>query len=83
MNPEALAQELNREPFIPLRLRLSEGRTIDIKNPGLCFIARLGLYAFRAKPHDAMAEDLEVISLRHIVSVETMAPSDHKGNGKP
>ena len=48
MNPEALAQELDREPFIPLRLRLSEGRTFDIQNPGLCFIARLGLYVFRA-----------------------------------
>jgi len=76
MNPEALAQELEREPFIPLRLRLSDGRTFDIGNPGLCFIARLGLYAFRAKPHSALAEDVEIISLRHIVSVETIAPAD-------
>jgi hypothetical protein len=75
MNPEALAQQLNRDPFIPLRLRLSDGRTFEIKNPGLCFIAQLALYAFRAKPHDALAEDVEVISLRHIVSVETIAPS--------
>lgn len=74
MNPETLAQELNRDPFIPLRLRLSDGRTLDIKNPGLCFIARLALYAFRAKPHDALAEGVEVISLRHIVSLETVAP---------
>jgi hypothetical protein len=73
MHPEALAQELNRDPFIPLRLRLFDGRTFDIQNPGLCFIARLGLYAFRAKPHDALAEDVEVISLRHIVSIETLA----------
>ncbi len=75
MNPETLAQELNREPFIPLRVRLSDGRTFDIKNPGLCFIAHLALYAFRAKPHNALAEDVEVVSLRHIVSVETIAPS--------
>jgi len=76
MNPEALAQELEREPFIPLRLRLSDGRTFEIQNPGLCFIARLGLYAFRAKPNHALAEDVEIISLRHIVSVETIAPAD-------
>ena len=75
MNPETLAQELNREPFIPLRLRLSDGRTFDIENPGLCFIARLGLYAFRAKLHNTLAEDVEIISLRHIVSVETIAPA--------
>jgi hypothetical protein len=75
MNPEVLAAELNRDPFIPLRLHLTDGRTLDIQNPGLCFIARLGLYAFRSRPHEALAEDVQVISLRHIVSVETLAPS--------
>ena len=75
MTPEALANELNRDPFIPLRLRLSDGRTFDVNNPGLCFVARLALYAFRAKPHDALAEDVEVVSIRHIVSVETISSS--------
>ncbi|MGB9623373.1 MAG: hypothetical protein ACPMAQ_00785 [Phycisphaerae bacterium] len=75
MSPETLAAELNREPFIPLRIHLSDGRTLDVANPGLCFIARLALYAFRAKPRNALADDVQVISLRHIVSVETVAPA--------
>lgn len=75
MNPDVLAAELNRDPFIPLRIHLAGGRTLEISNPGLCFIARLGLYAFRAKPNDALAEDVQVISLRHIVSVETVSPA--------
>ena len=76
MNPESLAQELDRDPFIPLRIHLADGRSIDIRNPGLCFIARLTLYIFAAKPHKALAEDVQVISLRGIVSVETPAPSE-------
>jgi hypothetical protein len=76
MNPEALARELNRDPFIPLRIHLTDGRNIDIHNPGLCFIARLSLYVFFAKPRDALAEDVQLISLRGIVSVETLAPSE-------
>lgn len=76
MNPESLAQELNRDPFIPLRIHLADGRNIEIRNPGLCFIARLSLYVFAAKPHNALAEDVQVISLRGIVSVETLAPSE-------
>jgi hypothetical protein len=76
MNPESLARELNREPFIPLRLHLADGHNIEIQNPGLCFIARLSLYVFAAKPHDALAEDVQLISLRGIVSVETIAPSE-------
>ena len=75
MNPDVLAAELNRDPFIPLRLHLADARTVEIRNPGLCFIARLALYAFRARPHDALAEDVQVISLRHIVSFETLAPT--------
>jgi hypothetical protein len=73
MNPEALATELDREPFIPLRLHLSDGRTFDIANPGLCHIARLALYVFRVgRRKTSLAEDVEVISLRHIVSIETV-----------
>ena len=75
MNPRTLAAELNRDPFLPLRLSLSDGRTVIIQNPGLCFIAQLALYVFNAQPHDALAEDVQVISLRHIVSVETLAPA--------
>jgi hypothetical protein len=78
-NPDALAAELNRDPFIPLRLHLSDGRKsdgrkVDVQNPGLCFIARMALYFFRAKPHDAMAEDVQVISLRHIASIKAIPP---------
>ena len=75
MNPETLAHELDREPFIPLRIHLSDGRSIEIRNPGLCFIARLSPYVFAAKPHKSLAEDVQLVSVRGIVSVETPAPS--------
>jgi len=75
MTPETLAGKLDRDPFIPLRIHLADGRTLDIANPGLCFIARMGLYAFRARPHEALAEDVQVVSVSHIVSVETLSPA--------
>jgi hypothetical protein len=75
MTPESLARELDRDPFIPLRIHLVDGRQIDILNPGLCFIARLSLYVFAAQPRHALAEDVQLISLRGIVSVEMLSPS--------
>jgi hypothetical protein len=39
----------------------------------------LALYAFRAKPRDALAEDVDVISLRHIVSIEAVTTAEHGG----
>jgi hypothetical protein len=76
MNPESLAKELDRDPFIPLRIHLADGRSVEIRNPGLCFIARLSLYVFAAKPRHALAEDVQLISLRGIISVETLPPAE-------
>jgi hypothetical protein len=82
MTPKALADELDRDPFIPLRIRLTDGRSLDIHNPGLCFIAQLALYIFNGKPHQTLAEDVQVVSLRNIVSVETRAPGRNgRSNG--
>jgi hypothetical protein len=75
MNPETLAAELNRDPFIPLEIRLVSGKALQIVNPGLCFIARLSLYVFAGRPNDSLAEDVQVVSLRAIESVQTIGPS--------
>jgi hypothetical protein len=75
MNPETLAKEFERDPFIPLRIHLADGRYVDVLNPGLCFIARLALYVFAGRPRRLLAEGVQVISLRGIVSVETLPPS--------
>jgi hypothetical protein len=72
MTPDALSRELDRDPFVPLRLHLADGRKVDIQNPALCVIARLALYFFRVRPRTHIAEDVEVISLRHIVSIELL-----------
>ena len=73
MDGQTLAKELDRDPFIPLRLHLTDGRTVDIHNPGLSFIARLGLYVFRvSSPPSSLAQDQEVVSIAHIVTVEQL-----------
>jgi len=71
MLPEAMENELAREPFIPLRIYLDDGRTYLIGNPGRCLINRGSMYIARIdRPHTHLADDLDLISLRHIVSVE-------------
>lgn len=70
VDAETLAAELNREPFVPLRLHLSDGRTVDVSHPGVSFIVRHSLHVFAARPHRALAEDVQVISLRHILSMD-------------
>jgi hypothetical protein len=73
MSPDAIDQELSRDPFVPLRLHLSDGSTIDIHNPGLSFIARLALYVARTdSPHSRIMDHFRLISRRHILSIELL-----------
>jgi hypothetical protein len=75
MNPEALDAELSSEPFIPLRLNLSDGTHIDVFNPSLAFINHLSVYvATDPRTRSRLVGDMRLISLRHIVSVDQLRP---------
>lgn len=80
MNPTALSTELNREPFSPLRLHLSDGRKLEIHDPMAAMISDLSVYVFNVRRGDRhIADDTQLISLRHIVSVERLEASASKG----
>ena len=78
MTPQALAEHLEKDPFTPIRLKLTDGRKIDIDNPDTAFIANLAVYVFRvARKGGHLADESFLISLRHIVSIEQLS------NGRP
>ena len=73
MTPQAIDQDLTRDPFVPLRLHLSDGSTVDVQNPGLTFIANMALYVARTdRPHSRIMDDFRLISVNHIVRVELL-----------
>ncbi|MEW6252312.1 MAG: hypothetical protein AB1716_16860 [Planctomycetota bacterium] len=73
MLPEALNQELMREPYVPLRLHLSDGTHVDVDNPALTLIAHGALYVARTdRPHSRISDDFRLISLRHIIRIELL-----------
>jgi len=43
MDKEAVRSELTREPFIPFRLHLTDGRTFDVRDPKIAHIMAYGL----------------------------------------
>jgi len=70
MMPDTLNAELIREPFVPLRLFLSDGQTVMVHNPGLCWIERGSMYLARTdRPNSRIMDDVDLISLRHIVRI--------------
>jgi hypothetical protein len=76
MNPEALNNLLKRDPFIPLRLTLTTGETVDILDPVPVFIENLGIHIFGTKRKgEHIADWYRLISVRHIVKVEQVEKS--------
>ncbi len=74
MLPRALDEELSREPFVPVRIHVSDGHSYVVRNPDLCFINRLSLYIARTdRPHSRLADDMDVIDVRHITRIEQIA----------
>lgn len=72
MTPQAINQELKKEPFTPFRLKISDGSTVDVHNPGLVFISNLSVYVFYPEANDPKSRvgDWRLISLPHVVSFE-------------
>lgn len=71
MNPETLNTLLKRDPFVPLRLTLTTGETVEIADPVPVFIENLAVHIFGVKrAGEHLADWSRLISLRHIVKIE-------------
>ena len=71
MTAEEFSDELAQDPFIPLRLHLSDGRTLDIKNPDEAVISHQSVYVFKLRRDNRhITDDTRLINLLQVVSVE-------------
>jgi hypothetical protein len=78
MTSEDVKQELEREPFVPLRLHLASGKQVDIEYPNSAFLRQNTLvFVHRLARNTVAIGDYDVIALRLIERMTTM----QDGNG--
>jgi len=70
MTPDTIGQELAREPFVPIRIFVSDGHAYDVRNPGLCLIFRGTMYIARIDRPSRITDDMDVIDCAHITRIE-------------
>jgi|GEM_PF-1456293 len=76
MTTEDAKQELDRDPFVPLRLHLASGEKIDIAHPNSAFLRQNTLLVVhRLAPDTHAIGNYDVVALRLIERIET------RGNG--
>jgi hypothetical protein len=77
MTHEDVRQELDREPFVPLRLHLASGEKLDILHPNSAFVRQNTLLVVhRLAPNTSAIGDYDVVAFRVIERITTMT-----GNG--
>jgi hypothetical protein len=82
MTSEDMKQEIEHEPFVPLRLHLSSGKTLDIEHENSAFVRQNTLLVVhRLAPHSAAIGNYDVVALRLIERIEQLdrAPEARAG----
>jgi hypothetical protein len=82
MTSEDVLQELQREPFVPLRLHLSSGKTMDIPYPNTAWIRQNTILIVHPLHAGTQAiGNYDVIALRLIERIEQIRTEDQRQAG--
>lgn len=78
MTPQALRELLNRIPFVPFRLHLSDGRSYLINRPELVFpgASMLVIGVIRPTVSTEFWDEPVMVANRHITGTEPVIPED-------
>lgn len=74
MNPRDIQQQLQRRPFVSLRVVMNNGQVYDIRHPEMVQLTHTPLFVFKPSAEDAgIAEELSAIcSPRNISTLEPL-----------
>jgi len=72
MRPEDIREFLQRRPFQPFRITLTDGRTYDVRHPELAMVGRSTMAIGLPAPSDPspVYDRLVTVSLLHVMLVE-------------
>ena len=72
MTEEDIQSELARDPFIPFRLHLVSGKTVDIRISDGAWMLRRSVFVLHPHRHPGDDPGYDVISLRNIERIEQL-----------
>jgi hypothetical protein len=77
MRPEEFKQLMNRRPFVPIRIHMTDGRVFDIHHPDNVFVLRSRIDIGVGPDAHGILDRVEYCSLLHVVRVEDLNPTSH------
>jgi hypothetical protein len=76
MTSEDVRSELDKVDFIPLRLHLVSGKTVDVEVPGAAWMLQNAVMVFQQqRPMGAQSGRYDTIALRNVERIEQLPAS--------
>jgi len=79
MKAEELIEILSEQPFVPLRLHMSNGRTHEVRHPEMAIVGEEVVALGIAQP-DSELPRIRMVSITHINEVEHIAQKASQEN---
>ena len=74
---------LDRRPFVPIRLHVSSGQTVDIKHPEMAIVTRSLVFVGVTDSDDRVADYGVFYNLLHVVKIEPLNNTKPKRRKTP
>jgi hypothetical protein len=75
MNPSEASAEIEKVPFVPIRLHLVSGKTMDIPQAGIAWMMRTAVMVLQGIERDPNnGGRYDVVALRNIERIEQLTP---------
>jgi hypothetical protein len=81
LTSEDFKSELDKAPFVPFRIHLVSGKTVDIPNAGIAFMLKNAVMVFQKTNGDPGNSPYDIISLRNIERLEQLPVPAPIGGG--
>ena len=78
MSPDEIRTLLHKQPFVPLRLHMSNGMTLDIRHPEMAIVGGEHM-AIGVTPDGANEPLINIVSL---ININVIEPIQHKHGAK-
>lgn len=82
MRPEELSELIHAQPFSPLRIHISDGRSYDVVHPDQIIVLRQRVdIGVKRDAETGVVDRVDHISLLHVVKVEELNSASKKEAG--
>jgi len=82
MRPEELKELIRRQPFVPMRIYMTDGKTYEIHHPDNVLVSRMRIDIGVGDEASGIADRVDFLSLLHIVRIEDIRSVASGTNGQ-